>query len=106
MVRDKVEDDSKTSMMSLFKKPIEVLQCSEDGIDFAIVRDVVAEICHRRGEYRRDPNRIDPQPDKVVEAARHSAEIPNAVAVAVLERSRVDLIDHAVLPPVKVLHLN
>src|SRR5439155_14892520 len=58
------------------------------------------EVGHRRGEDRREPERVDAEPVQVVEPAGDAAQVADAVAVAVLERARVDLVDDPALPPV------
>ena len=44
-----------------FDQAVEVFQRAEHGVDIAVAADVVAEIFHRRGKKRRQPNRIDVQ---------------------------------------------
>ena len=37
--------------------------------------------------------------DEVIEAGDDAGEIPHAIAIAVLKRARIDLIDHSAAPP-------
>src|SRR5262245_52811584 len=67
-----------------------------------MVRDVVAEVRHRRRIDGRDPDRVHTQPDQVVEAGANALEIADAVAVRVQERARIDLINDPALPPFEV----
>src|SRR6266581_485004 len=62
-------------------------------------RNVVTEIGHRRRIKRRQPNGVHTQTNQVIEAASNAFEIADAVAVAVLERARVDLVDDSGFPP-------
>ena len=76
----------------------------KSGIDVAVVGDVVAEIGHRRGIDRRDPDRIDAEPDEIIEPRQDAGQIADAVAVRVLKGARIDLIDDAALPPDRRAH--
>jgi hypothetical protein len=46
---------------------------------------------------RRHPERVDPEPGKVIEACLDAAQVPDPVTVGVLKRAGVDLVDDAVL---------
>jgi hypothetical protein len=78
---------------------IEIGQRSENRIDRKIVRHIVAEVLHRRGKERREPDRIDPEPGNVIEPRGHAREIADAIAVGVAEAARIDLIDRSPTPP-------
>ena len=69
------------------------------GRDPGVVADVVAEVGERRCVDRSQPDRVDPEPLQVVEAARDPRQIADPVAVGVLEGARVDLVDHGLFPP-------
>ena len=99
VVRHEVEDQLEAARVRVGEQRVEIGQRAEQRIDVAIIGDVVAEIGHRRGIDRRDPDRVDAEPDQMVEAAANAAQVADAVAVAVLERARIDLIDDARLPP-------
>src|SRR2546427_8450761 len=83
---------------------VEVVQGPERRVNVGIVRDVIAEICHWRREDRRQPNRVDAELRQIRQTLRDPSQITNAVAASVLERSRIDLIDDAGLPPRSTLH--
>jgi hypothetical protein len=51
MVRHKIEDHFEAATVRLFKENLEVVERTEDGIDVAIVGDVIAKIGHRRWKY-------------------------------------------------------
>ena len=78
---------------------VEVRERAEQRVDVAVVGDVVAEVGHRRGEERRQPDRLDLQRVEMVEVGGDAAQVADAVAVGVGERARVDLVDGAALPP-------
>ncbi len=78
---------------------IEIGQRAEDRIDIAVIGHVVAEILHRAGEERADPDRIDAERGDMIEAAGDARQIADPVAVRVHEAARIDLIDRRALPP-------
>ena len=53
-----------------------------------VVGDVVAEIGHRRGKDRRQPERVDAELRQIVEPRQDAREIADPVAVRVLKRAR------------------
>ncbi len=85
--------------MHVADQVVEISERAEQRIDVAVVGDVVAEVSHGRAEDGRDPNGINAKPLKMAQALADAAQIADAVAVRVLERVRVDLVDHAALPP-------
>jgi hypothetical protein len=99
VVGHEVEHQLEAAAVDLRQQGVEVGECAEDGIDGAIVGDVVAEVGHGRDEDGREPYSVDAQRNQVIEALPDAGEVADAVAVCVLERPRVDLIDDAALPP-------
>ena len=81
---------------------VEVGEGAEHRVDVAVVHHVVAEVEHRRGEERRDPDRVDPEAGDVGQPVDDPGEVADAVAVRILERARIDLVDHRAAPPVAV----
>lgn len=73
-------------------------------MDRAIIRNVVAIIAQRGWEERHQPDGIDPQIPQIVELLSEALEIPNAVAIAIVKRADVHLIENCVLIPKSVLH--
>jgi hypothetical protein len=96
---DEVEQHAQAPLVSAGDEAGEVLLVAEDGVDPGVVADVVAEIRQRRGVDRAQPERVGAQPRQVVEALGHAAQVSDPVAVRVLERARVDLVDDGVAPP-------
>src|ERR1700674_919141 len=85
--------------MRLAEQVIEFDQAAEKGVDVAVIRDVVTEIGYWRRIDRRYPNGVDTQPDEMIEAIDNAFQVADAIAVAVLEGARIDLIDNPRLPP-------
>ena len=96
---DLIDDDLEPEAVGLGKQRVEVGQAAEERIDVAIVGHVVAEVLHRRGEERRQPDPVDAEAGDVVEAAGNARQIADAVAVRIAKAARVDLIDHRAAPP-------
>jgi hypothetical protein len=69
-------------------------------VDAGVIGNVVAEVRHGGGEDRREPDRVDGEFRKIGQAPANAFEIADAVAVRVVKRARVNLIDDAALPPV------
>ena len=57
-------------------EPVEVLERAEERIDAGVVGHVVAEVLHRRGIDRREPQRVDAQPLEVIQARDHARRSP------------------------------
>jgi hypothetical protein len=74
---------------------VEIGQGPEDRIDAGIVRDVIAEVLHRRGEEGRQPDAVHTQRGDVVQMGGDPRQIADAVAVRVGEAARIDLIQDA-----------
>ena len=82
---------------------VEIVQRAEERMDADVVGNVVPEIGHRRRVDRRKPEGVDAEPLEVIEPAEDAAEVADAVAVAVHEGPRVDLVDDPLLPPLVFL---
>jgi len=88
--------------MGLGNEPIEIVLRAEHRIHALVVRDVVAAVEAGRRVDRRQPDRIDAQAvrSQVVEMVDDPGQVADPVAVRVGEAPRIDLVDHAALPPV------
>ena len=71
-------------------------------IDVVIIGDVVAVIAQRRGIKGQKPDGGDAQFLEIIELLDQAAEIADAVAVAVVERLDVQLVDDRVLVPERI----
>ncbi len=88
--------------MGLCDQRIEVFERPEDRVDIDIVRDVVAEVPHRRREEGRYPDRIRAEPCNVGQTGRYPLQIADAIAIGILKGARIDLIDHRAAPPIPI----
>ena len=99
MSRDEVEQDADPELARGRDQSIEVLDRPQVRMDAAIVRDVVAPITVRRWKSRVDPDAVDAEPVKVVQARAKARKVADAVTVRVSEGPRIGLIQNATGPP-------
>src|SRR3546814_10305023 len=66
--------------------------CSSD-LDAAIVGNVIAEIGHRGGINRGNPDRIDAESDQIIQPLLNAFQIADAIHVHILKGTGIDLID-------------
>ena len=99
VVRNQIEDELEPALMRRLHQRVEILHGPEQGIDAGVIGDVIAEIDHRRGEDRRQPDRIDAERQQIGQPVDDPGEIADAIAITVLERARIDLIENAFAPP-------
>ena len=99
VVGHEVEDQPQPELVGIGGERVPVLQRAEQRVDVAVVGDVVAEVGHRRAVERRQPERVDAQPGQVGEPAAQAGQVADPVAVAVLERAGIDLVDRPAAPP-------
>ena len=103
MVRHQIEDNLETGVMRRAHQRVEIRHGAEQRIDAGIVGNVVAEIGHRRWKDRRQPDRVDAERDEIGQPLDDALEVADAVAVGILKRARIDLIEDAVPPPIFVV---
>ena len=99
MAPDLIDQHLQPERMRARQQNIEIRQRAEAWIDAAVIADVIAEIAHRTGEERTDPEPVDTEVGDVVQALGESTQVADAIAVAVGKAARVDLIQHRASPP-------
>jgi hypothetical protein len=99
MVDHELGDDPQATPVGLPEEALEVVERAAVRMDAGVVRDVVAVVAERRRAEGEQPERRDPEVLQVVEASGEPAEVPDAVAVAVLERTNPQLVEDRVLVP-------
>ena len=85
------------------KKSSKIVQRSIIGMDLGVVGDVVAVVFERRDIKGQQPQRRDAQILQIIELFGESLKIADAVAVAVVKGANVDLVNHRVLVPERVV---
>lgn len=99
VVRHHVDDDLEVELVGARDHRVGVGERAEDGVDVAVVGDVVAGVGLRRGVEGREPDGVDAERAQVGQARGDAGKVADAVAVAVGPRARVDLVDHGLAPP-------
>ena len=99
VIDDEVHHDLQAAPVRLGEQLVHVVERAEQRIDVLIVGDVVAVVILRRPVDRGQPHHVHAEICEVVETAGDALQVADAVAVRVLEGTRVDLVDHRVGPP-------
>jgi len=99
VVWHQIENDLQIARMRRSNQRIEIIQRAEYRIDSQIVGDVIAKVGHRRRKDRRQPNRIDAEIAEIEHMIDDSGQIADSVAIRVLKRPWVNLIENSALPP-------
>ena len=100
VVGDDVEQDAQAQRVRLRKQDIELFHGAEQRVHAAVVGHVVALVHLRGGLERGHPDAVDAEGGDVGQPGDEPGEVAHAVAVAVGEGARVDLVDDGGLPPV------
>jgi hypothetical protein len=99
MIGNEIQNHFEFAPVRFLHQQVEIGERAERRRDVAIVGDVVTEIRHGGRIDRRDPQRAHPQPREVIEALADTVQVAFAVAVTVVERQGIDLVNDPVLPP-------
>ena len=106
VIGNEVDDDVNPSPMCLVDQHSEIVIGAVVRIDVVVVGDVVAVIAHRLRD-RHQPDTIGAKTRRarwisvidVVETGDEAAQIPDAVAVGIVERADENFIADPVAPP-------
>lgn len=88
----KVENNFNSKLFAFREEVEQVLLRSKHRIDFVVVTNVVASISHWRIENWTHNDSINTEIYKVIQLLNDSFDISDAIAVAVFEGPRIDLI--------------
>ena len=99
VVGHQVDDHAEVVVVRLANERVRVVQRAVDGVDVAVVGDVVAEVGLRGRVERREPDRVDAERGQVRELRPYAVQVADSVAVGIGEAPRIDLIDHRGAPP-------
>jgi len=105
VIQHQVQNDADAAPVRLGRQPVEVLQRAETRVHGGVIADIVTEISIGRGIERGKPDGVNAKLGKVIETRRDAGQVAEAVAVAVSEGARVDLVDDAVAPPEIIVHI-
>jgi hypothetical protein len=99
VVGDEVDQQLHAAVVARAEQAVEVVERPEQGIDVAVVGDVVAEVGHRGPEEGREPECVDAEPRQVVEAFLDARQVTHTARPGRREGSRIDLVEDCCLPP-------
>ena len=99
VVDDQIHHHAHTQLVGARNEGVKGCQVAKQRVDVAVVGDVVAVVGLRRAIDGGDPDDVDPEARQVLEATVDTVEISDPVAVRVLERAGVHLVEDRVLPP-------
>ncbi len=94
-----VEQHPDTPLAGGLDERDQVVVGSVPGRDGQEVGDVVAGVAEGRSEARVEPDRVDAEPDEVVEVGQRPRQITDTVAVGIGETLRVDLVEDGIAQP-------
>ena len=100
MVHDEVQDDFDVPLLRFRYQAVEIGKRAVLGIDVAVIGNVIPKIDLRRGKARRDPDRVNTEPRKMVEVLRDAVQVAGSIVVGIAVAAGIDLVHNRVLPPV------
>ena len=99
VIDHQIHHDFEPTLMRFGQQLVHIVERAEQRVDVLIVRDVIAVVVLRGLIDRGEPQHIHAKISKVIKTRRDALKIAESIAVRVLERTRVNLIDHRVGPP-------
>ena len=99
VIEDQLGDHSQAAAVRLREELLEVGQGPVGGVDAGVVGGVIAVIEQRRGIEGEQPERGHAEVVEVVELVDETAEIADAVGVAVAEGANVEFVEDGVAVP-------
>jgi len=103
VVDDELGDHLQAEPVGLEKHGAKVVERAELRVDVRIVRNVVAIVLQRRRVKGHEPDRVHAQVPDVFQFGRQPRKIADAVVVRVEEGLDVQLVDHRVLVPERIV---
>ena len=106
MIDDKVDDHTNPAFVAGFHQILKILQCAIIRVHRLVIGHIIAMIRGRRKD-RHQPNPADPKVSvgvgitiiEIVELFNDSAEVTNAIPIAILKRADKDFIKNHAVPP-------
>src|SRR3546814_8537345 len=95
----RISDWSSDVCSSDLNHRVEIGKRPEHRVDVAVIGDVIAEIGHGRGIDGRKPDRIHAEIDQMIKPPRDAAQITDTVAIGILTRPGIYLVDATAFPP-------
>jgi hypothetical protein len=99
VVEHEIDQDAEVAGMRAIEQLAEVVERAEVRVDAAVVRDIVAVVAERAGVDGQEPDRADAEVADLEQLLDETPQVPVAVAVRVVERPNVDLIENQIPVP-------
>ena len=99
VIRHDVDHDLDVSCVCGLGEFVEIIHGSELRVDVAVIVHVVATVGQLGRIERTEPDGVDAKVLQIVDLFGHTGNLAESLATGVLEGTRVDLIDHGLLPP-------
>ena len=99
VVDHQIHHDLQTALVRFGKQLVHILQRAEQRIDILIIGNIVAIVILRRLVDRAQPHHVHAKIGQIIETAGDAFQVADAVAVRVLEGTRIHLVHHRVGPP-------
>lgn len=90
--------------MATMQQFLEIIHCAKFVMDTSVIGYIITEIFHRWRKDWAQPNAIYTQKIEVLQALGDTTYITNTIAIAILKRSGIDLIEICMLPPIVGAH--
>ena len=99
VVQHQIQDDGNAPLFRFGNQGVHVLHGAEDGVNGAVIGDVVAVVHLGRGAHRGHPDAVDAQLLQIVQPGDDAPQIAGTAAGGILKALGVNLIEHRRLPP-------
>ena len=94
-----VKDDAHAALVDFIDQLKGIIHRAKFRRDVLVIGNVVPKIRLRRGEEGRAPNGLESQVSNVIQLLNDALNVAYAVAIAVHERARIDVIDACLVIP-------
>lgn len=99
VIHHQVHHELDAARVHCIKQLFPIRECAKFVHNVAVIADVITVVVVRRFIDRTQPYDVDAELLQIIELFQNPAQVAAAVAVAVLETARINLIDNAFLPP-------
>ena len=99
VIRHNVDHDLDVSLVGGLGELVEVVHGAELRVDVAVVIHVVAAVGELGRVERAQPDGVHAEFGEIVDLLGDAGDATQARTTGVLERTRVHLVDHSLLPP-------
>ena len=99
---NQVQADAQALRMGILDQIFQISIGPETRVDLIVVRDVISAVLEHAAEHRTNPYRIETQCLHIVQFRTDAFQVAITVAVAVLERRRINVIDGSIVKPLRI----